>query len=74
MSKRKPPVTKAKTPRAKKSKRSKVDAGGAAGGDSSLLELRNAIDEIDANIQQLIAARARCAKEIGVLKGLTSTA
>ena len=74
MSKRKPPAAKAKTPRAKKSKRREDDAGGAAGGDSSLLELRNTIDEIDANIQQLIAARARCAKQIGVLKGLTSTA
>src|SRR5262249_8101055 len=70
MSKRKPPVAKAKTPRAKKSQRREPEASG----DTSLLELRNTIDEIDANIQQLIAARARCAKEIGVLKGLTSTA
>ena len=74
MSKRKPPAAKAKTPRAKKSKRREGDAGSAASGDSSLLELRDTIDEIDANIQQLIAARARCAKQIGVLKGLTSTA
>jgi chorismate mutase/prephenate dehydratase len=65
MSKRKPPVAKAKT-RAKKAPR--VD------GDEALRQLRGTIDEIDANIQQLIAARARCAKEIGVLKGLTSTA
>src|SRR5262249_31643344 len=56
MSKRKPPAAKPKTPRAKKSKRPEREAGG----ESSLLELRNTIDEIDANIQQLIAARARC--------------
>src|SRR5262245_56133569 len=70
MSNRKPPTANAETPRAKKSK----PAASQADGDASLLELRNTIDEIDANIQQLIAARARCAKEIGVLKGLTSTA
>ena len=40
----------------------------------SLSDLRGTIDDIDANMQQLIAERARCAKEIGVSKGLTSTA
>ena len=70
MSKRKPSASKAKTPRAKKGKRSEAQPDG----DAALQRLRGTIDEIDANIQQLIAARARCAKEIGVLKGLTSTA
>jgi chorismate mutase / prephenate dehydratase len=41
---------------------------------ASLQELRGQIDEIDSKIQTLIADRARCAKEIGVVKGLTSTA
>ena len=70
MSKRKPSASKAKTPRAKKGKRPEAQPDGEA----ALQRLRGTIDEIDANIQQLIAARARCAKEIGVLKGLTSTA
>ena len=69
MSKRKPSASKAKTPRAK-GKRPEPQPDGEA----ALQRLRGTIDEIDANIQQLIAARARCAKEIGVLKGLTSTA
>src|SRR6478736_4677344 len=70
MSKRKPSASKAKAPRAKKAKRPEAQPDGEA----ALQRLRGTIDEIDANIQQLIAARARCAKEIGVLKGLTSTA
>ena len=41
---------------------------------TSLQELRGKIDDIDTRIQALIADRARCAKEIGVVKGLTSTA
>lgn len=43
-------------------------------GDADLAELRGKIDEIDAQIQALIAERALCAKEIGALKGLTKTA
>jgi chorismate mutase / prephenate dehydratase len=39
-----------------------------------LLALRDRIDALDEKIQALIAERARCAKEIGVVKGLTSTA
>jgi chorismate mutase/prephenate dehydratase len=40
----------------------------------TLEELRERIDGLDAQIQELIAERARCAKEVGVVKGLTSTA
>jgi chorismate mutase/prephenate dehydratase len=69
MSKRKSPPSKAKKARAKPRR---PDA--QPDGDAALQRLRATIDEIDANIQQLIAARARCAKEVGVLKGLTSTA
>jgi chorismate mutase/prephenate dehydratase len=51
-----------------------AQAGEPASPGPSLAELRGKIDDIDTRIQQLIADRARCAKEIGVLKGLTSTA
>jgi chorismate mutase/prephenate dehydratase len=63
-SKRKTSRSGGKTPRAQ---------DGAAP-SASLQELRGKIDAIDAQIQDLIADRARCAKEIGVVKGLTSTA
>ncbi|HVY66872.1 MAG TPA: prephenate dehydratase [Gammaproteobacteria bacterium] len=46
----------------------------AANGDAALQALRGKIDALDAEIQELISQRARRAKEIGVLKGLTSTA
>lgn len=47
----------------------------AAGNDDAALQaLRGKIDALDAEIQELISRRARHAKEIGVLKGLTSTA
>jgi chorismate mutase/prephenate dehydratase len=49
-------------------------AGGAKGGDEALKALRGKIDTLDAKLQELIAERARHAKEIGVLKGITSTA
>jgi chorismate mutase / prephenate dehydratase len=42
--------------------------------DSPLLALRGKIDSLDEQIQELISQRARFAKEIGVLKGATSTA
>ena len=42
--------------------------------DADLALLRGKIDEIDAQLQRLIADRARVAKEIGTLKGLTKTA
>jgi chorismate mutase/prephenate dehydratase len=43
-------------------------------GDAQLAELRSKIDSVDEQIQRLIAERARYAKEIGVVKGLTRTA
>ena len=73
MNKRKTPATKrkasAKQTRSEPAARASADRGERA----SLEELRRTIDEIDQNIQALIAARARCAKEIGIVKGLTST-
>ena len=50
--------------------KTKTGAGDAA----ALQALRGKIDELDEQIQTLIAERARCAKEIGAVKGLTSTA
>ncbi len=44
----------------------------ADGGDA-LTALRGRIDAVDEQIQRLIAERAHYAKEIGVIKGLTST-
>jgi len=40
---------------------------------AALKKLRDQIDTIDVEIQSLIAARARCAKEIGVTKGLSQS-
>jgi chorismate mutase / prephenate dehydratase len=45
-----------------------------AAGNDALAELRDRIDGVDERIQRLIAERAHFAKEIGVIKGLTSTA
>ena len=42
--------------------------------DSALKTLRGKIDALDEQIEKLISERARRAKEIGALKGLTSTA
>src|SRR5262245_39888040 len=69
MSKRKAPqrTSKGKTGRAKR-------ASAAPAWQDGLGQLRGTIDEIDEQIQALIAARARCAREIGVVKGLTDTA
>lgn len=39
----------------------------------SLQQLRERIDRIDAELQALIADRARCAQEIGAIKGLSKT-
>jgi chorismate mutase/prephenate dehydratase len=49
-------------------------AANVPGGDEALKALRGKIDTLDAKIQELIAERARHAKDIGVLKGITSTA
>jgi chorismate mutase / prephenate dehydratase len=43
------------------------------GGNVALVDLRGKIDGVDERIQRLIAERAQYAKEIGILKGLTST-
>jgi len=42
--------------------------------DTALQGLRGKIDALDAELEELISQRARYAKEIGVLKGVTSTA
>jgi chorismate mutase/prephenate dehydratase len=42
--------------------------------DAALEELRADIDRIDTEIQRLISERARCARAVGELKGLASTA
>jgi chorismate mutase/prephenate dehydratase len=70
MSKR-PPKAKGKA-KAKQGAASKNERA-ADGGSGALLELRGKIDGVDEQIQRLIAERARYAKEIGILKGLTST-
>jgi chorismate mutase/prephenate dehydratase len=44
------------------------------GNDAALGALRSKIDGVDEEIQKLIAQRAAFAKEVGVIKGLTSTA
>ena len=46
----------------------------AKGDDTALQGLRGKIDTLDAQLEELISQRARYAKEIGVLKGVTSTA
>src|SRR5262245_61366108 len=68
---RSPPTAKPKP--ATKKAAAKAAARGAPP-TATLAELRGKIDDIDTRIQQLIAERARCAREIGVVKGLTSTA
>jgi chorismate mutase / prephenate dehydratase len=56
-------------------KRKKAPSRGkAAPKAATIAELRARIDSLDEEIQKLIAERARFAKEIGVVKGLTSTA
>jgi chorismate mutase/prephenate dehydratase len=68
MSKR-PPQS---SPKAK-SKPKRARAAENAAGNDPLGELRGKIGSVDERIQRLIAERARYAKEIGVIKGLTST-
>lgn len=63
----------------KPKKRSAANKGGVAprktlDGDGAIRKLRDKIDSLDEQIQSLISERARRAKEIGVLKGLTTTA
>jgi chorismate mutase / prephenate dehydratase len=68
-----PPKAKAKRKSARRHDAAAQGRKPAAGNDA-LAELRNRIDGVDERIQRLIAERAHFAKEIGVLKGLTSTA
>lgn len=56
-------------PKAKKPRKA-----AAVGNNDALLALRGKIDTVDRQIQKLIAERARFAKEIGVVKGITKTA
>ncbi len=42
--------------------------------DAALQGIRGKIDALDAQLEELISQRARYAKEVGVLKGVTSTA
>lgn len=46
----------------------------ASGDDAALGALRQKIDELDAQIQSLIAQRAECAREVGVVKGFSTAA
>jgi len=66
-------MTKRKTKSAATPRKSRqsVDASADV---NALQAVRGKIDSLDEKIQSLIAERARYAKEIGVLKGLTSTA
>ena len=70
MSKR-PPKSKAKAKSKQKAAPRSEQASGS--GNDALVELRGKIDGVDERIQRLIAERAQYAKEIGILKGLTST-
>lgn len=65
-------MTKKKKPSA--AKREPKAAAPEKSGEDAIKSLRGKIDALDAEIQDLISQRARHAKEIGVLKGLTSTA
>ena len=58
----------------KRPRKSKTKSQPKGKGDDALAALRGKIDDVDERIQRLIAERAQVAKEIGVLKGLTSTA
>ena len=63
-----------KSSRSPKSKRKRAAAADTlATGTDALTALRGRIDAVDAEIQRLIAERAQFAKEIGIVKGLTST-
>jgi chorismate mutase/prephenate dehydratase len=68
--KKRPPKSKAKD----KSQKAAPKDRKPADGNDALTDLRNRIDGVDERIQRLIAERAHYAKEIGVIKGLTSTA
>ena len=67
---KRPPKSKAK---GKSKKQTAAPTGSSADGNDALAALRNKIDGVDERLQRLIAERAEYAKEIGVIKGLTST-
>jgi chorismate mutase/prephenate dehydratase len=69
MSKR-PPKVKAK---GRSKKRTAAISAPRGDGNAALIALRDKIDGVDERLQRLIAERAQYAKEIGVIKGLTST-
>jgi chorismate mutase / prephenate dehydratase len=50
------------------------ESGKPPSNDVTLESLRRKIDDIDVQLQELIAERARCAQQVGVVKGLTATA
>ena len=51
------------------------DSGSGQGGsDQQIDSLRSRIDEIDTQLQRLISERARCAQQVGHIKGLSSAA
>jgi chorismate mutase/prephenate dehydratase len=59
--------------RTSKPKAKKPRKAAQVGSNDALLALRGKIDTVDGQIQKLIAERARYAKEIGVVKGITKT-
>ena len=67
-------MTKRKTKSAAKTPRKSRQSADVSADVDALQTVRGKIDSLDEKIQSLIAERARYAKEIGVLKGLTSTA
>jgi chorismate mutase/prephenate dehydratase len=75
MKKRRTPATKRKSESVTRS-RTRAPAPKAADAPraASIADLRDKIDGIDSQIQSLISQRAEVAKQIGVVKGLTSTA
>ncbi|HZL94622.1 MAG TPA: prephenate dehydratase [Vicinamibacterales bacterium] len=67
-------MTKRKTKSAANTPRKSRQSADVSADVDALQTVRGKIDSLDEKIQSLIAERARYAKEIGVLKGLTSTA
>jgi chorismate mutase/prephenate dehydratase len=63
----------AKTKRKRKPNSAAAAADKIASDNDALAALRGKIDAVDEAIQRLIAERAQFAKEVGIVKGLTST-
>jgi chorismate mutase/prephenate dehydratase len=62
-----------RAPRSRPKRHPKSKSAPTAASGDALAELRGKIDGVDERIQRLIAERAQYAREIGVVKGLTST-